>query len=158
MSTKKEEQEHEQLFWYFAYGSNLCKSQMRDRVGDWKESKKALLRGWKLVFNVASARWDGGAANIEKTGNPNDAVFGAIYQITPEQLDILTSKYEKVPARKMNIESNGKTLDAQVCIFKQGKPELKPTSKYLEKIIEGLKDHGYSNDVIQTILLKASPQ
>lgn len=80
------------MIWYFAYGSNLDISQMRDRVGDWRDSQRAHLRGWKLTFNVSSSRWKGKAANIIETHNPKDIVYGAIYQITETQLKKLTER------------------------------------------------------------------
>lgn len=129
---------------------------MKERIGNWKTSEKALLNGWKLVFNVPSSTWGGGAANIVKTDNPNDVVYGAIYEITRSQIEILTKRYEKVSPKTLDVESDGKVIEAKTYVFNQGRPKLKPKSKYLEKITEGIVDHGYSNDVIQAILLEAN--
>ena len=46
------------------------------RVGEWQTSRKATLKGWKLIFNVDSKRWGKGAANIVETEDPNDIVYG----------------------------------------------------------------------------------
>lgn len=99
------------MSWYFAYGSNLSKSQMKERIGNWKTSEKALLNGWKLVFNVPSSTWGGGAANIVKTDNPNDVVYGAIYEITRNQIEILTKRYEKVSPKTLDVESDEKVIE-----------------------------------------------
>ena len=64
------------MVWYFAYGSNLSIPQMLGRVGEWQTSRKATLKGWKLIFNVDSKRWGKGAANIVETEDPNDIVYG----------------------------------------------------------------------------------
>ena len=58
--------------WYFAYGSNLNMGQMMARVGEWTASKRAVVKEYKLVFNVESKRWGGLAANLVKTGNTAD--------------------------------------------------------------------------------------
>ena len=67
--------------WYFAYGSNLNTGQMITRVGDWTVCKRAVAEGYKLVFNIQSRRWGGLAANLVRTNNIDDRVYGAIYRI-----------------------------------------------------------------------------
>ena len=84
---------------------------MKERIGNWKTSEKALLNGWKLVFNVPSSTWGGGAANIVKTDNPNDVVYGAIYEITRNQIEILTKRYEKVFPKTLDVESDEKVIE-----------------------------------------------
>jgi hypothetical protein len=51
------------LPWYFAYGSNLDQDAMRRVVGGWKEVKPAVLKGYRLVFNVAYSPFPGGAVS-----------------------------------------------------------------------------------------------
>jgi cation transport regulator ChaC len=136
--------------WYFAYGSNLYKPQMQARVGECEKSKKAYLKGWRLIFNVYSKRWSGGTANITKTDDPRDVVYGVIYPLSLQQLEILT-KYESVSPKDIQVLSEGKHIDAKTYIFKQDKPPQKPASQYVETIISGLKQHDYGEDVIQTV-------
>jgi len=71
---------------YFAYGSNLNMFQMMKRVGEWSSSKKAYLQGYRLVFNVDSPRWGGFAANLQKTDNESDKVYGVVYFLRKEKL------------------------------------------------------------------------
>lgn len=123
---------------------------MRERVGEWETSRKAHLKGWRLVFNVKSKRWGGGAANILKTEKPNDIVYGAVYLITCNQLDLLT-KYERVLPQDIQVDSEGKEVRAKTYIFRPDKPSLKPTPSYVETIVSGLKQHGYENDVAKSV-------
>lgn len=153
--TEENNQVSTESLWYFAYGSNLSKSQMQNRVGAWKESRKVLLRGWKLLFNVHSVRWGGGTANIVQTSNSNDLVYGVVYLITESQLEILTKKYEKVSPQNITVESDRQKIIAKVYLFKQDNPKLKVAPKYLKTIIKGLIDHGYSDDVIHSVSLEA---
>lgn len=136
--------------WYFAYGSNLYKPQMQTRVGEWKTSRKAHLKGWRLVFNVKSKRWGGGAANILKTEKSDEIVYGAVYLITCKQLDLLT-EYEGVEPQDIQVESEGKEIQARTYIFRSDNPSLKPTPAYIETIISGLKQHGYKDNVVESI-------
>jgi len=140
--------------WYFAYGSNLYIPQMLARIGKWKKSRKALLRGWKLVFNVHSQRWGGGTTNIIETKNSNDMVYGAIYLISRKKLDVL-STYEKVRPKVIIVESEGKKVKAKTFIFREDKPFEKPQKVYVNFIIDGLRQHGYEEDVIENIRRRA---
>lgn len=138
--------------WYFAYGSNLYIPQMLARIGEWKASKKAQLRGWKLIFNVDSKRWRGGAANIIKTGRSGDVVYGVIYLISPQKLKVLT-EYERTPKppQDITVESEGEKIEAKAYIFRKDKPPSKPAPMYLETILNGLKQHCYGKDVIKAV-------
>jgi len=135
--------------WYFAYGSNLDKNQMLKRIGEWKKSQRALVKGWTLTFNFPSGRWQGKAANIIETGNPKDTVCGAIYYITKKQLENL-SRFEGKGARllEIEVESEGSKIRAKAYVFNPDLPSGKPPEKYLERIISGLEQHGYAEDAI----------
>lgn len=142
---------------YFAYGSNLSKSQMTERVGQWKDSYQAKIRGWKLSFNVHSKKWGGGAANIISTGIEEDEVYGAIYEITSDQLNIISS-HEGIEPRSLTAISNGQEVEAMTYVFRQDKPSKEPTATYLEKIVKGLGEHGYGIEAILPLKLLLFPQ
>jgi hypothetical protein len=129
---------------------------MSERVGAWNTSEKAVLHCWKLVFNVPSSTWHCGAANIIKTNNPADIVYGVIYDISDSQLDILTTKYEKVSPIDVKVESGGKSICAKAYSFKVDRPKLKPNSEYLKKILQGLTDHGYEKSILELVISEAN--
>jgi len=140
--------------WYFAYGSNLYVPQMQARIGKWKASKKAHLKGWKLVFTVYSNEWGGGAANIIKTDKPHDVVYGALYLLSRKQLKTLTT-YEGKPPQDITVESEGKEINAKAYVFDENRPPLKPAPLYMETIVCGLKQHSYEKEEIETVLAYA---
>nr|BAJ49244.1 conserved hypothetical protein [Candidatus Caldarchaeum subterraneum] len=141
--------------WYFAYGSNLDQEGMRRRVGEWFDLKPAILRDYKLVFNVFSSSWRGGVANIEES--PGSVVYGAVYLLEESQLEKL-DKYEGVPhlyhRRKMTVEVGGRPLEAYVYVATNPRPRLTPSSSYLALVLKGLKKLGYSDDVIHSIRMQ----
>ena len=139
----------ENMIWYFAYGSNLYKPQMRTRIGTWKTSKQATLKGWKLTFNRPSRRWKGKTANIYTTNKDDDIVYGAIYQITQQQLSTL-SQYEGENPGNIEVTSLGETIQAKTYTFHWG-DEDKPPRPYLDRLLLGLKQHGYDEDVINYV-------
>lgn len=136
--------------WYFAYGSNLNMGQMMTRVGEWTVCKRAVARGYKLVFNVQSRRWGGLAANLVKTNNIDDKVYGAIYRILKEKLDVLT-QYEGVEPTAIHIEADGIQTMAKAYIFRASGEPGRPPDAYLEVMLVGLGQHGYSEEVIEKV-------
>lgn len=76
---------------YFAYGSNLDISQMKERVGEWITSERVYVTGYKRVYNVWSGKnWKGWAANLKRTDFIADKSYGIVYRITNQQLDTMT--------------------------------------------------------------------
>lgn len=136
--------------WYFAYGSNLNKNQMRERIGEWRASERAVVKEHKLVFNVKSSRWGGLAANLIKTQNAKDRVYGAVYRIQKEQLDKMT-QFESTSPRDISVESGLVEMLAKIYIFKTIRESGKPPSHYLKTILDGLKQHGYSKKIIEKV-------
>jgi len=80
---------------YFAYGSNLSISQMKQRCPSSKIIHKGCLKSHKLEFRKYSSRWSGGVGDVIKSARDN--VWGMIYSITLEDLKILDG-YEGYPS------------------------------------------------------------
>lgn len=137
---------------YFAYGSNLNIFQMMKRVGEWTTSKRAYLEGYRLVFNVKPPRWDGFAANIKKTGNNQDKVYGVVYFLRESKIDVMTS-YEGVPPVNLDIKIEDESIirDVAVYLWNKSDPSKNPPKVYQDTIVEGLIQHGFSQDIIEKI-------
>jgi len=136
--------------WYFAYGSNLNIGQMMNRVGEWTVSKRAVLKEYKLKFNVHSPRWGGLTANVVKTDNPGDKVYGALYRILREKVDVL-STYEGTKLTDTPVEADGVNLQAKTYIFKTSRVSGNPPEAYLNVMLTGLRQHGYPEAVIEEV-------
>lgn len=137
--------------YYFAYGSNLNIFQMMKRVGEWKTSERAYLEGYRLVFNVESSRWGGSAANIRKTGNSQDKVYGVVYLLTKQKIAVMTS-YEGPNSgpvyMDIKLEDGSLMRDVAVYWWDKDEPSRTPSKIYQDIIVEGLMQHGYKQDVI----------
>lgn len=136
--------------WYFAYGSNLNTGQMTTRIGEWTGSKRAVAKGYKLAFNVQSRRWGGLAANLVRTNNADDRVYGAIYRIRKQKLDVFT-RYEGAEPTDVEVEADGVQIMAKAYIFETSKDSGRPPAAYLEVIFAGLRQHGYPEEVIERL-------
>jgi cation transport regulator ChaC len=64
-------------FWYFGYGSNMDLNSLRAKGVEPRASARAVLRGWRLRFNVHHFfRHEGGAGNIESSDRPSGRRLG----------------------------------------------------------------------------------
>jgi cation transport regulator ChaC len=135
---------HEAKIWYFAYGSNLNVDLMRNRVGQWPVSKRAIARNFLLVFNVYSKQRKGYIVNMHESENFADTVPGVVYHLTQNQLDIL-QKADGIPATdiRVELEDGNEISHAKVFIWKTTEKEHEPPKDYLRTIEQGLVQHGY---------------
>jgi gamma-glutamylcyclotransferase (GGCT)/AIG2-like uncharacterized protein YtfP len=141
--------------WYFAYGSNLNVHQMRERIGEWRLSKRAIARNYSLVFNVFSKKiWNGYVANIEETGRFEDVVFGVVYHITEEQFRAL-QRFETgaVPIElRVELEDGNEISHAKAFVWKSAeKEDHEPPKIYRRRIEEGFLEHGYNESRVEKI-------
>lgn len=138
--------------YYFAYASNLNKTQMRGRVGSWKSAHKGLLEGYNLTFDSR------GKADILE--DKNRKVHGVVYELTPEQmkkLDVPEGVESKVYKRfPVKVKSEQEVSDAIAYVKVVKTPFYPPEKDYLDKIITGLQEHGFDLKVIEEVKKIAS--
>ncbi len=68
------------MLWYFGYGSNMDLTSLGAKGVVPRASERALLRGWRLRFNVQHwFRHEGGVGNIEPSTEPGAVVRGVVH-------------------------------------------------------------------------------
>jgi gamma-glutamylcyclotransferase (GGCT)/AIG2-like uncharacterized protein YtfP len=72
---------------YFAYGSNMDVERLRDRCPSAVVRGIGSLAGYRLVFNIFSMGWKGGAANV--VPDPASMVWGIAAAVSDEDLRAL---------------------------------------------------------------------
>ena len=139
--------------YYFAYGSNLDPSQMKDRVGEWISSERVRAEGYKLVFNVKSGRWGGWAANLKKTDFIDDKSYGVVYGISNQQLIKMTGYEGGIDPISISVkkENNQEQKNVKAYIWPKEEPSHEPPEAYKKAIITGLKQHGYDQEIIEKV-------
>lgn len=125
---------------YFAYGSNLCKEQMKTRCPLAEPIRAAKLEGYRLAFVGYSKQWGGGVASVK----PSEKSFvqGALYRLTESDEKSL-DRYEGVPSGfyvKEFLEIDGEKALVYICTHDLEKP---PSKLYLETIRRGYADWGH---------------
>jgi gamma-glutamylcyclotransferase len=134
----------EELVYYFAYGLNLSKKQMKERCPDSKPVAIVTLHHYKLVFAGWSRKWRGGVASIKPFRG--EKVLGAIYEISEEDLRRL-DKYEGAPDLydrvKVTVTNDFGELIEAITYVKAGRlEETQPSREYLSIIQQGYRDWG----------------
>ncbi|UCG10108.1 MAG: gamma-glutamylcyclotransferase [Dehalococcoidia bacterium] len=130
--------------YYFTYGSNLSKKQMRERCPESKPRLIAILPNYKLVFTDWSRQWRGGVATIKRFSG--EKVLGAIYEITESDLRRL-DRYEGYPQSygRINVivfDDNNQPIEAMTYIKTGQLKEAPPSKEYLAIIQQGYRDWG----------------
>ena len=120
------------MVYYFAYGSNLHRLQMKKRCPNCRFVKKIILHNYSLTF-----RSKYGAADIEK--KIGTKVYGAMYlisKVAERRLDV----YEEYPTlyKKMFFKHNNKKVMTYIMAKKT--KLAPPTASYLNIIKQGYKD------------------
>jgi gamma-glutamylcyclotransferase (GGCT)/AIG2-like uncharacterized protein YtfP len=131
---------------YFAYGRNMNEYVMRERGVVFTSSERAVLKGYKLIFNDAddkNGKTRVGYANVIK--DPKSNVIGVLYEIRTGLKNL--DEYEGVPINYirefLKIEINGKCRSVEIYIAIRTSGGLKPEKEYLNDLITGAKQHGF---------------
>lgn len=128
--------------YYFAYGSNLVKKQMRERCPDSKPLYIATLPNYKRVFIGWSRKWRGGVASIKRFSGGK--VTGAVYEISEACLRRL-DKYEGYPATSERIkvivfDEDSNPVEAVTYLVSGRLEETPPSKEYVTLVQQGYKD------------------
>jgi len=125
----------------FAYGSNLCKPRLFSRISEVKFVAVGKLRGYSYRWHKTSD--DGsGKGDAFATGNPEDVVWGAIFDCSSTSLAILDEiegvgfGYERI---EVPIDIGDETLfaGAYIAVPDATDPDLKPYDWYKSIVLLG---------------------
>lgn len=131
------------MFWHFGYGSNMALMSLRAKGVEPRASERAVLRGWRLRFNVRHFfRNEGGVGNIEPTGDYSDIVWGVVHLFEDAHLALIDAAeayghgYERV---ELSVKTNNSERKASAYV---GMPSFldencRPTRRYLNILLKG---------------------
>ena len=138
---------------YFAYGSNMNLSQMKDRCPYARFLKRGFIKKYKFVYDGYSSTRRGAAGNIILS--EDSMVWGALFEITEKCLLKLDERegYPLVYDRQEFevLDDNGERCMA-IVYFRVGKTIGKPSKDYEGVILQGAKDCGLPEDYVNEFL------
>jgi hypothetical protein len=138
---------------YFAYGSNLSPSRMRERIASAQPLGAARLAGYRLRIDKRGA--DGsGKANLH--ADAESAVWGALYTLAGgdwPRLDACEPGYERV---RIEVEWRGAVHAAQSYRSALLTADAVPFAWYKRLIVDGARAHELPEDWVR--VLEALPE
>jgi len=130
---------------------------MKSRIGEWQLAKRAIVRNYKLVFNVFSKQRGSYSANLQETNNFEDTVSGVVYHITQDQLSKLQKSEGVAPMDiRVELEDGNEISHAKVFIWKTTEKEHEPHKDYRRIIEQGFLQHGYPDSSAKKIFERFS--
>lgn len=140
------------VLWYFAYGSNL---DPRTFLGRRRmrplEARVARLDGWALCFDLPVGPGERGVANVRRRADAH--VWGVAYHLEREQAAFL-DRTEGVPQgayRRQAVElrdAAGAAVAAFTYASESGRPDRKPSRRYLGLLLAGARHHRLPEDYV----------
>ena len=128
--------------WHFAYGSNMNRAQMLSRTGKILEEHNASLPNYEVRFNK-KVRGGTAGANIQPASGKT--VHGVLYKVEEGSMRSL-DRYEGVPDHYRRIEvqvtpEGGQPVPAQIYIAQKVEKGLRPSTQYLQAMLDGAGEH-----------------
>lgn len=131
---------------YFAYGSNLDETQMRERCPGSILVGKFVLKDYQLAFTTFSKRRECGCADIVKS--PGDEVWGLVYRFTTDDL-VRMDKAEGHPQKYRRFttsveNSAGEKVAAETYeVVEKSFDTLAPSQEYLQILMDAAKKYNF---------------
>ncbi len=137
---------------YFAYGSNMSIVRLKDRVPSATALGCHTIKKYDLRFHKSSK--DGsGKCDAFFTGNEEDVIFGALFEIHPNEKSALNRAeglgYGYDEKEITVIAKDGISFKAISYFATNINEDLKPYSWYVNHVLIGAKETSLPNDYIQ---------
>jgi gamma-glutamylcyclotransferase (GGCT)/AIG2-like uncharacterized protein YtfP len=137
---------------YFAYGSNMGLTALRERCPSARQLGIARVEGYRLGFTRYSKKRGGGVADLVPA--PGRVVWGALFDVGDE-LELLDG-FEGVPTAYRRelwkvTTPEGSVLEAWVYVVAEKVAEMLPSREYWELLVEGAREAGLSAEYVAEI-------
>lgn len=139
---------------YFAYGSNMLRKRLTDRVGEVRELGAASLRRYSLTFHKRSGDGSGKCTLVESGGN-GDEVWGVLFQLSIQQRRTL-DRYEGAgyARHEVTLSRGDSRLPAitYISTTRHIDPALKPFPWYKGLVVAGAIQWDLPPDYIEALV------
>jgi len=136
---------------YFAYGSNMGRSRLEERIGSVEPVGAACLEGFRLVFNKPSKDGSGKANLVSAQGS---VAWGVVWQIGYDRwsaLDPFEPGYQRIVLQART------RADAAVRVGVYLHPatgrDIPPFDWYIDHLIVGAREHALPQDWLDALIL-----
>ena len=142
--------------YYFAFGSNMARGRICARLPNAQRVGAASLQDYRLDFDMISLD---GSGKCTVHPSKNEQVFGVVWQLTDEEVNILTNiegpRYDLTPVQVTLLE-NGKKLNAVAYIANTFDKVALPYDWYVDHVYRGAIEAQLPQIYIDSIKTQAS--
>jgi hypothetical protein len=141
---------------YFAYGSNMSYARLITRVPSAVQKDIGLLHSHRIEFHKVGFRDGSAKCNAFATDNADDFLAGVLYEILPEQRELLDQAeglghgYEVKTVKIKTL--SGQDVSAFTYYATKINPNLKPFHWYKHHVVWGAKEHNLPDDYVDQII------
>ncbi len=135
---------------YFAYGSNMDETQMRERCPESTLLGTATLHAHRLVFTIPSRKWGGGCADI--VPDQNAEIYGVLYELSDADfaaLDkkegVFTKSYRRV---SVMVERESEMVRADTYEVVSKTEGLAPSMPYISQIVRAAERFSFPDSYL----------
>lgn len=131
---------------YFAYGSNMKRSRLEDRIGEVADHGIVSKQDCRIAFNKQST--DGTGKTNLVTPAEQQEVLGVLYELTEDQLkklDGVEKGYVRIPT-VVDWGSETKEVQTYIAVDSMINNELLPKVDYLQHLIDGASEHSFPKE------------
>jgi gamma-glutamylcyclotransferase len=140
---------------YFAYGSNMSLPRLKKRVPSAVRIGAFKLSEHSLRFHKVSKKDGSGKCDALFTGNPNDYIVGALFEISDNDKGSLDRAeglgYGYKQKQVLVNDAQGNAIEAVAYYATNTDSSLQPYSWYLYHVIYGAKETGVPADYLDTL-------
>jgi len=140
---------------YFAYGSNLHPTRLRERISEVALEGVGVVKGRRLAFHKRGFRDGSGKCDLPEA-SPSEHAYGALYRIAANQrLDL--ARIEGVGAgygeSRVEVETDGGQVSAFLFLAQPNFVDagLVPVHWYKALVIEGARFHKFPENYVASI-------
>lgn len=137
---------------YFAFGSNMSTKRLQARIPNAQAIGRGRLASWTMICNKSGL--DGSAkANIARA--ENDWVWGVIFVVPEDQLDVLDGYeggYERHPVQVH--DDDGNTYRCATYSSDRTTCDERLNSAYRQYMVDGAREHGLPTHYVAELASK----
>ena len=138
--------------YFFAYGARMSADHMHRDMPGASAIGPARLDGYRLVFNVASRSWGGGAANAVPSIGGH--LWGLLWEIGDGDLEAFNSfRGDERMQHVLDVQVEGPDGPVTARTFAVDSPErfVAPTDRYVAMLRAAARAQGLPEDALQDI-------
>jgi len=131
---------------YFAYGSNMLSSRIISRIASAQYREKAILHGWRVIFNKKSKD---GSCKANLVYSPDIMTWGCLYQINNNDLHILDKFEDGYTRTTVQVQTDdAEIVEATTYISDLTSDNPVAYDSYKQMVILGAKEHNLPSEYI----------